>query len=147
MVLKNRARLLLVALLSGLLIGVTGTVAAAVVASSNWANVGTFDNVQHSHRSAIENPPKRATGTARAATVIGAGRLGVNAWVLNSSTAVCASSGVVYSSYATAAFSASTTSGNCGTGNHRASGISYHYNGATGSYACFQIIFSPYQAW
>lgn len=144
---KSRARSLAVALLAGVFVGLTGTVAVAAVASSDWKNVVVIDGIQHSNRSAIENPPKRGVATARASLSVGGGRLGASAYVASESGAICASAGVAYSTYATASFSRYTSTGACGAGNHRSWGVTYHYVPSTGTYNTYSTYYSPYQGW
>lgn len=140
-------RKFVIALFAGVLVGLTGTAVSAVVAASDWKNVAVIDGVQHSNRSAIESPPNRAVATARAATSVGAGRLGASAYVFNSGGAVCAYANNAYSTYATSAFSRYTTTGSCGSGNHRGWGATYHYLPSSGSYATYDAYYSPYQGW
>lgn len=60
---------------------------------------------------------------------------------------ICMWGDVLYSTYASSAFTRYSTSGSCGTGNHRSRGLSYHYLPSTGNYFAGATPYSPYQAW
>lgn len=61
------ARGAVIALVAGVLFGLGGTAAYAIVLSSDWHSVTTIDGMQESNRAAVENPPKRGFVTARSA--------------------------------------------------------------------------------
>lgn len=95
---KHPVRKALVALISGLLNGVSGTTAVAVTSDSSFKTAGTWSGYTHKCRAWIDNTTKRAGTTATTPPAAPAGWSGALAIMSRSSDALCASSNEVFTS-------------------------------------------------
>lgn len=136
-------RVALIALLTGLVIGLSGTAATAAITYSGTVTTGTWQGYTHTHRSFINNTNKSGGLSVFASPTPPAGWVGASGY-LYKGTSLCKFASTVYSSSAVSGLTRSAQ-GDCGAGSYRGYGNAVAYTG-TGYYAK-NSPYSPYLSW
>ncbi|HYQ73886.1 hypothetical protein [Cellulomonas sp.] len=139
----QRARLALVALLAGVVIGLSGTAAHAAITYSSWTSTGSWQGYSHTHRSWVDNGSKAGGLSVAVSPAAPAGWIGASGYLYRG-TSICASATAVYSSATVSGLSRSA-SGNCGAGQYRGYGNAKAYTGT--NYFSKNSPYSPYLSW
>lgn len=142
---RAQARIVTIALASGLLVGMTGTVAAAANVYGVWDNFRDYGGYEYSHRPYASNSGAKPAGglTTKGSPTPPAGWIGASAYLYRYGS-LCTSATPVYTSVSATVITRSASK-DCGAGSYQGRGYGYGYIGTT--YFADQSGYSPAVVW